>query len=137
MATARNVTTNPPRQPLSGNRPFPAGKDAAYDALLGRVAAVMRQADVLEEIWLQDVVDASWEMVKLWRMKARFTAIDDVEQLDRLTAAAELRRDTALHEIAVHWSTLVAQLDRATSDIEHAEVEGVPSRPVMPAERSA
>ena len=73
MATARNMTTNPARPPLAGHRPLFAGEDAAaYDSLLGRVSDVVKPADVLEEIWLQDVVDLSWEVGKLRRMKAEF-----------------------------------------------------------------
>ena len=38
MPTARNMTTNPARQPLPGNRPLFAAEDAAaYDSLLGRM----------------------------------------------------------------------------------------------------
>ncbi len=73
MATARDVTTASTRQPLPGHRPLFAGEDAAaYDSLLGRVSDVVKPADVLEEIWLQDVVELSWEVARLRRMKAEF-----------------------------------------------------------------
>ena len=66
MATARNVTTSPARRLF-------AGEDAAaYDSLLRRVSDVVKPADVLEEIWLQDVVDLSWEVARLRRTKAEF-----------------------------------------------------------------
>jgi hypothetical protein len=194
MATARNMTTNPA---LSGNRPLFAGEDgAAYDSLLARVSDVVKPADVLEEIWLQDVVDLSWEVGKLRRMKAEFldssahrglrkvldrllgwkesqdltaqwaagnpdavklvasslaaagmtmntvmaqtlaASINEVERLDRLTAAAELRRNAVLRAIADYRSVFAALLRRATSGIEDAEYQVVPARAALPAEAS-
>jgi hypothetical protein len=198
MTTARNMTTDPARQPLPGNRPLFAGEDAtAYDALLGRVSDVVKPADVLEEIWLQDVVELSWEVARLRRTKAELlnssahrglrkvldgllgwkesqdltaqwaakspdaiklvasslsaagmtmntvmaqtlvASINEVERIDRLTAAAELRRNAMLREIADYRSGLAAQLRRATAEIEEAEFKVIPSRPELPAKASA
>lgn len=73
MPTARNVTTTPPRPPVAGHRPLLAGDAAAgYDTLLRRVSEEVKPAGVLEEIWLQDVVDLSWEVLRLRRQKADF-----------------------------------------------------------------
>ena len=74
MATEPAVSTSSPHKPLAGNRPpLFAGEDtAAYDALLSRVSGVVKPADVIEEIWLQDVVELSWEVARLRRMKAEF-----------------------------------------------------------------
>ncbi|MBX9843185.1 MAG: hypothetical protein K2Z80_15390 [Xanthobacteraceae bacterium] len=198
MAIARNMETSPQRQPRSGSRPLLAGEDAAArDALLGRVSDVVTPADVLEEIWLQDVVDLSWEVARLRRLKADFlnssahrglrkrldgllgrkegrdltaqwaarnpdavelvasslaaagmtmdtvvaqtlvAAIKDVEQIDRLTAAAELRRNRVLREIADYRSAFAAHLRGATPGIEDAAFKVISSRPGLPAEGSA
>ena len=73
MATARNVSTNPARPPLAAHRPLFAGEDAAaYDSLLVRVSDVVKPADALEEIWLRDLVELSWEVTRLRRAKAEF-----------------------------------------------------------------
>jgi hypothetical protein len=197
MATACNMTTNP-RPVLPGNRPLFAGEDAAaYDNLLGRVSDVVKPADVLEEIWLEDVVDLSWEVARLRRTKAEFlnssahrglrklldgllgwkesqdltaqwtgkdpdavklvesslaavgmtmntvmaqtlaASINEVERIERLTAAAELRRNAVLHEIADYRSVFAAHLRRATSDIEDAEFKVVSSRPALSPQASA
>jgi hypothetical protein len=198
MATARDVTTSPPRPPLPGHRPLFAGEDAAaYDSLLGRVSDVVKPADVLEEIWLDDVVELSWEVARLRRMKAEFlnssahrglrklldgllgwkesqdltaqwagkdpdavklvarslaaagmtmdtvmaqtlaASINEVERIDRLTAAAELRRNAVLREIADYRAVFAAHLRRATSDIEDAEFKVVSSRPALPPQGQA
>ena len=203
MATARDVTTSSARPPLAGHRPLFAGEDAtAYDSLLGRVSDVVKPADVLEEIWLQDVVELSWEVARLRRMKAEFlnssahrglrklldgllgwkesqdltarwagrdpdavklvasslaaagmtmgtvmaqtlaASINEVERIDRLTAAAELRRNAVLREIADYRAVFAAHLRRATSDIEDAEFQvvasqAVSSRPALPPQGQA
>ena len=198
MTTARDIATNPTRPALSGHRPLLAGEDgAAYDSLLGRVSDVVKPADVLEEIWLQDVVDLSWEVVKLRRIKVEFlnssahrglrkvldgllgwkesqdltaqwagrdadavklvegslsaagmtmntvmaqtlaASINEVERIERLTAAAELRRNAVLREIADYRSVFAAHLRRATSDIQDVEFKVISSRPGLPQEGAA
>jgi hypothetical protein len=198
MAIARNIATSPALSALSGHRPLFAGEDAsAYDTLLDRVSDVVKPADVLEEIWLQDVVDLSWEATRLRRAKAEFlsssahrglrklldgllgwkegqdltaqwtgkdpdaiklvesslaaagmtmntvmaqtlaASINQVERIDRLTAAAELRRNAMLHEIADYRSVFAAHLRRATAEIEDAEFKVVPPRPALPPQASA
>ena len=58
------------RLSLFGVRPLFAGEDAAaYDQLLARISAAVKPADVIEEIWIQDVADLSWEVLRLRRLK--------------------------------------------------------------------
>jgi hypothetical protein len=64
-------------------------------------------------------------------------SINEVERIDRLTAAAELRRNAMLREIADYRSGFAAQLRRATADIEDAEFKVISSRPGLPAEALA
>jgi len=54
-----------------GPAPLAEGEDAeAYDELLLRVSSGVRPADILEEIWVRDVVDLTWEALRLRRLKA-------------------------------------------------------------------
>ena len=64
-------------------------------------------------------------------------SIDEVRWIDRLTGAAELRRNAMLREIAGHRTGIAARLRRATSDIEDAGFKVTPARPELPAEGSA
>ena len=64
-------------------------------------------------------------------------SINEVGRLDRLTAAAELRRNAVLREIAEYRCVFAAHLRRATADIQDAEFKVVSSRPALPAEGSA
>ena len=53
-----------------GAPPLIEGEDAgAYADLLARVGATVRPADILEEIWVRDVVDLVWEGLRLRRLK--------------------------------------------------------------------
>jgi hypothetical protein len=56
----------------SGLAPAPliAGEDtAAYDDLMARLSGTLKPSDVLEEIWVRDVVDLVWEVFRLRRLK--------------------------------------------------------------------
>src|SRR5262249_50466668 len=69
----------------AGPPPLIEGESAAeYEALLARVANALQPADVLEEIWIRDVVDLCWEVFRLRRLKAALmtsAAHEGMEQL--------------------------------------------------------
>ena len=45
--------------------PLSEGEDAAsYDDLLARISGTLKPADILEEIWVCDVVDLVWEKLR-------------------------------------------------------------------------
>ncbi len=59
--------------PPFGPAPLLKGEDAvAYDDLLARVSAGVKPADIIEEMWVRDVVDLTWEIVRYRRLKAAF-----------------------------------------------------------------
>jgi hypothetical protein len=67
--------TSPPeragRLALFGPPPLLEGEDtAAYDEFLVRISGALKPADILEEIWVRDVVDLVWEAFRLRRLKA-------------------------------------------------------------------
>jgi hypothetical protein len=67
--------TSPPeragRLALFGPPPLLEGEDtAAYDEFLARISGAVKPADILEEIWVRDVVDLVWEAFRLRRLKA-------------------------------------------------------------------
>jgi hypothetical protein len=58
----RSAAAAPNRLALFGSPPLLEGEDsAAYDDLLARVSGAVKPADVLEEIWVCDIVDLVWE----------------------------------------------------------------------------
>jgi len=55
-----------------GPPPLLDGEDpAAYDDLLARVSGAVKPSDILEEIWVRDVVDLTWEVQRLRQLKAK------------------------------------------------------------------
>jgi hypothetical protein len=55
-----------------GSPPLIEGEDgAAYHLLHGRIAAAVKPKDVIEEIWMRDIADLSWEVLRMRRIKAR------------------------------------------------------------------
>jgi hypothetical protein len=65
----------PTRLALFGPPPLLEGEDsAAYDELLALVSGSMEPADVLDEIWVRDLVDLIWETFRWRRLKTRLIA---------------------------------------------------------------
>jgi hypothetical protein len=53
------------------------GEDArSYEELLAQVRATMGPRDVLEEVWVRDAVDLTWDIFRLRRLKANLLKVD-------------------------------------------------------------
>jgi hypothetical protein len=72
LATSPGDRGQPPTKwNFFGPAPLLDGEDpAAYDELLARVSGAVKPSDILEEIWVRDVVDLVWEALRLRRLKA-------------------------------------------------------------------
>jgi hypothetical protein len=89
-----------------GPAPLAEGEDGhAYDELLLRISAGVRPADILEEIWVRDVVDLTWEALRLRRLKAailtmsaRKVLTDNMARFDGYAEAEELACSWAARE---------------------------------------
>ncbi len=65
----------PPAKCFFGPPALIDGEDpAAYDELLARVSGAVKPSDILEEIWVRDVVDLVWGALRLRRLKADLIA---------------------------------------------------------------
>jgi hypothetical protein len=54
-----------------GPAPLIPGENAAdYNELLARISGLVKPADILEEIWVREIVDLAWEAFRLRRQKA-------------------------------------------------------------------
>jgi len=78
-----------------GPPPLIDGENSAeYEELLARVSATVKPADILEDIWVRDVVDLVWEA---WRLKAALMAVNAHEGLSAaLDPLVEWRERKAL-----------------------------------------
>jgi hypothetical protein len=59
----QNVSLFGPPPLLEGENP------AEYQDLFGRISAVIKPKDMLDEIWVRDVVDLTWEIQRTRRLK--------------------------------------------------------------------
>src|SRR5262245_38647915 len=92
------------RLALFGPPPLLEGEDtAAYDELLVRISGAVKPADILEEIWVRDVVDLVWEAFRLRRLKANFMATVAHEGLRKILETLIDWSDA--RDLAQAWAT--------------------------------
>ena len=61
------------RLEIFGPPPLLEGEDSkAYDTLLARVSGAVKPKDIIEEIWVRDIVNLTWEILRLRRLKVVF-----------------------------------------------------------------
>ena len=175
MAKRRDLTIEDASVPLPPPSLVNGEDGATYDQLAARITAAVAPENVIEEIWVRDVVDLVWDVVRLRRLKAglfkvgesdgmaeimrglgeyQFKArewaarkpgavatvntqmsaagldmgdlttstfaarIDQFERVERMLAAAEVRRAAALH--AIDNRRVAERLRAAAHDAERA-----------------
>jgi hypothetical protein len=73
------------RLDLFGPPPLIEGEDmAAYDELLTLISASVKPVDILEDIWVRDIVDLVWETFRLRRLKASLMTAAAYEGLEKI-----------------------------------------------------
>jgi hypothetical protein len=73
---------------LFGPPPLIEGEDTqAYDELLTQISTAVRPADILEDIWVRDIVDLVWERFRLRRLKANLMTASAVQGLAKVLEA--------------------------------------------------
>jgi len=100
--------TSPPeragRLALFGPVPLLEGEDsAAYDELLVRISGAVKPADILEEIWVRDLVDLVWEAFRLRRLKANLMTVVAHEGLRKILETLIDWSDA--RDLAQAWAT--------------------------------
>ena len=88
-----------------GPPPLIDGEDpAAYEALLARVFADVKPADVIEEIWVHDYVDLTWDIFRLRKLKTSFLNVKATEMLP--TELGPLHNDAGQDEddLSLLWA---------------------------------
>jgi hypothetical protein len=74
----------PPRWTLFSQPQLLAGEDAAdYDQLLARVCAVVKPVDIIDEIFIADVVSLEWEVLRWRRLKWSLLRARGLNALER------------------------------------------------------
>jgi hypothetical protein len=119
-----------------GPAPVLPGEDsAAYDDLLAQVSGSVKPSNIIEELWLRDYVDLTWEVLRMRRLKDSVIAtelptalrqtlrsINDLkqDQMDTLIRKWRARNPSAMTSVekrlAASSLTLDAVLARAFSN---------------------
>jgi len=103
-----------------GPPPLIDGEDpAAYEGLRTRVSGAVKPKDFLEEIWVRDVVDLSWECLPMRRLKAKLITAAMSSGLDRLLEPLVGFGDAS--ELASQWEardrTAMKQVKKYLADV--------------------
>jgi hypothetical protein len=73
------------KPPLFGASPLIEGEDARqYDEIETRFSATIKPKDILEEMWTRDVVDLTWDILRMRRLKAGLLTSVMSEGVDRI-----------------------------------------------------
>ena len=122
--TAAGSSQPPATLAFLGAPPLVEGERVeAYDELLARISGALQPADILEDIWIRDIVDLVWEVFRLRRLKAHLMtarARDGMrEQVQRLLigGATEVTTPWAAHDDASR-KTVDAALAAAGVSVE-------------------
>jgi hypothetical protein len=74
------------------------GEDAAsYDELLARICDTIKPADIIEEMFIADVVSLEWELLRWRRLKWTLVQATGLKALERFLIK-QLEANYALHE---------------------------------------
>jgi hypothetical protein len=118
------------------------GEDSkAYDDLLAQVSGAVKPVDIIEEIFVHDIVDLTWEVFRWRRLETKLMppsnynfaeGIEKIERVNRLITIAEARRNAALREIDHHRTTFAHILQEKVRDVEEAVFETIETKAIAP-----
>jgi hypothetical protein len=96
---SKSMTPAPARRfQLFGQPQILEGEDAAaYDELLARICDAIKPADIIEEMFIADVVSLEWEVLRWRRLKWTLVRATGLKALERFLIK-QLEANYALHE---------------------------------------
>ncbi len=81
----------PPRSRLFGEPQLLGGEDrAAYDELLARIYAAIKPVDIIDEMFIADVMSLEWEVLRWRRFKLTLIRTQAGQALEKLLSEEEL-----------------------------------------------
>lgn len=108
LTTSRPTAVAPQAGPMPsylGPPALLAGEDrGGYDALLVRIIATLKPQDALEDIFTRDVVDLTWEILRLRRLKAALLHANTWRGLADVLAVRRSLLPTDDWETAQQWA---------------------------------
>lgn len=130
---------------IFGPPPLLEGEDEnAYNELLAHVSGAVKPGDIIEEIWIRDIVDLTWEIFRWRALKTKHLPdvvspdplnvfecdFSKIERVDRLITIAEGRRNAALREMDRRRSTLAQTLRDKVKNVDDAEFKTIETKAI-------
>jgi hypothetical protein len=121
---SKSMTPAPARRfRLFGQPQILEGEDAAaYEELLGRICAAVKPADIIEEMFITDVVWSEWEVLRWRRLKGSLIRASALKEL-KAFLVNQLESNYALH--AKHFESYLAKIlqnNLSEDQVDSAEV---------------
>jgi hypothetical protein len=127
----------PARLTCFGPAPLFEGEDSAgYDDLLARVSGAIKPADIIEEIWIRDIVGLTWEALRLRRARTallaatRYVGVKRVltplcgwKKADDLSEQWARREDEAVAAVDRHLTTAGLTMDAVMGQTLAIEID--------------
>lgn len=135
MSHDQQPTAEPARLSCFGPAPLFEGEDSAgYDELLARVSGAIKPADIIEEIWIRDIVALTWEALRQRRARAALLAANRYVGVQRVLQplcgeASDLseqwarREDEAVAAVDRHLATAGLTMDAVMAQTMSVEIE--------------
>ena len=103
LAVQNKPTEYLKKSSLFGPSPLTEGEDARqYDEIQTRFSATIKPKDFLEEMWTRDVVDLTWDILRMRRIKAGLLTSVMSEGMDKILK--QLLDWEEAHELSEAWS---------------------------------
>jgi hypothetical protein len=95
------------------------GEDAAaHDELLARICAAINPVDIIEELFIADVVSLEWELLRWRRLKWTLVQATGLKALEHFLVK-QLKANYALHE--KHFERYLAEILRNNPPEDQAD----------------
>ena len=106
---SQSMTPTPARRfQLFGQPQVLEGEDAAaYDELLARICAAVKPVDIIEEMFIADVVSLEWEVLRWRRLKLSLIRASALQKLETFLVK-QLKSNYALH--VEHFESYLAKI---------------------------
>jgi hypothetical protein len=92
-------------------------KRADYEALQTRVTNSVKPKDVIEEIWVDDIVHLTWEILRLRRIKAAFLTAVQLEGMEAVLRQVLREGPSAAGALAKQWAARDADAIKEVDDL--------------------
>ena len=122
---AANVLDGLQQSTLFGPPPLFEGEDAAaYGELLAHVSGAVKPVDFLEQIWVRDVVELTWEILRMRRLRAELLKSDTkaalfswmkTKQASKILARWAARDPKAIAQVNKRLASSGVTLERVTA----------------------